>query len=292
MPRPIDPNRYYEGTRCNTCGTTRRYKKSGACVECTRVANASKRRRHNDPLNPSPIIAKETVSNAVSHYYSSVAARERSARLDALIRRDDPDENKPLCGGDLHRASLPVGYTSPNTEVTYRERMAVQYVENDALRDAIRDAWASLPDCITVPAVLDHNAAIRAAVAAINPTRLPLVTSAILIGLGARQVPKSYGVRWYVVRSAMPAICRRRGRPASKTRHSTSDMAVFTMSRACDRPPDPFRARHPVTAALSPPKRQAGRTGTARGTRVPSKGPTKPLHLSNRHRVARRGVNL
>jgi hypothetical protein len=210
MARPIDPNRYYEGTRCNTCGTTRRYKKSGACVECTRVANAGKRHRHTDPLNPSPLIAKETFSNAASHYYSSVAARERSARLDALIRRDDPDKAKPLCGGDLHRASLPVGYTSPNTEVTYRKRMEVQYVENDALRDAIRDAWASLPGCITVPAVLDHNAAIRAAVAAINPTRLPLVTSAILVELGAKPVHKTFGVRRYIVRGPLPSK-RKRG---------------------------------------------------------------------------------
>lgn len=209
--RPIDPSKHFQGDLCEVCGTTLRYKRGLRCVECTRRQNARKYKGDAAPLDPTkprPIVSRASVGVSLSHYASSVTARERSARLDMLIHGENPDEAKTICGGDLHRASLPVGFTPKPSG--YEQKIEAQHAENDVLRAAIRDVWSRLPNIVTIPDVM--AAVPPAVVEPINPTRWPITVSAILVELGATPVPKTMGMRRYVVRGAMPAPQRRRGK--------------------------------------------------------------------------------
>lgn len=234
MPRPIDPSKYFEGAECVVDHSTRRYKRGGRCVECVRRDNARKHGREAAPFDPTrpPTVSRERIGTSLAHYASSIIARERSARLDALICGADPDETKTICAGDIYRASLPVGL--PVKVSTYDQQVEARHAENDVLREAIKEAWLRLPNIITIPVLLDHDAAIRAAVSVINPTRRALAASAILVNLGATPVPKTMGIRHYVVRGAMPARRKRspNGRHVQRAgRRARSGLPTVTKDR-------------------------------------------------------------
>jgi hypothetical protein len=230
--RPIDPSKYFEGAECVVDHSTRRYKRGGRCVECVRRDNARKHGRQVTPFDPTrpPTVSREKISTSLARYASSITARERSARLDALIRGANPDETKTICAGDIYRASLPIGL--PVKVSTYDRQVEARHAENDALRDALRDVWPRLPDVVTIP---DVTAAVPPAVVEpINPTRWPITVSTILVELGAKPVPKSMGLRRYVVRGAVPARRKRspNGKPVQRAgRRTRSGLPTVTKER-------------------------------------------------------------
>jgi hypothetical protein len=219
MTRPTDPSRYVQGPLCNKCGTTTRYP-TGICVECTKRRNAAKyERRREKPekavktehgkagrpekiiitdwagRSSAPMTTANKISNALIGYSRSVGALERSKRLDAIVRsrsahldalilgkKSDEDE-APKCGGDLHRASLPVGYHRPT--LTYRDSDVQRAAERAPLVAAVEAIYDDLPDLVTAKDVAGR---LDPALLAAMKFRWFLAITARLKKLGAVQV--------------------------------------------------------------------------------------------------------
>jgi hypothetical protein len=203
MSRPFDVSKFTDGPPCPKCGGTV-YRRKTVCVECERRTNArryAKRtgREYVEPP-PRPIMSPERLATAVDNYRRSPSALQRSAHLDAVTRArfakltDDkpvPDV-APTTGGDVWRASLPVGApTSYNTGVGERDKAAkaVRDKQNAKLRAAIKRMLRSMPDLVTV---LDVIALLPTDVTEpINPSRLYKAVSTVLRDLGT--VPRDVG---------------------------------------------------------------------------------------------------
>jgi hypothetical protein len=219
MTRPTDPSRYVQGPLCNKCGTATRYP-TGICVECTKRRNATKyERRREKPekavktehgtagrpekiiitnwagRSSAPMTTANKISTALAGYSRSPGALERSKRLDAIVRSRSahldalilgkkPDEDEaPKCGGDFHRASLPVGYHRPT--LTYRDSDAQRAAERASLVAAVEAIYDDLPDLVTAQDVADK---LDPALLAAMKFRWFLAITARLKKLGAVQV--------------------------------------------------------------------------------------------------------
>jgi hypothetical protein len=87
--------------------------------------------------------------------HRSPNARERSAYLDSLIlgKKLDQETEPPLTAGDLHRASLPVGYKG--STIIQREGDAQRAAELIPLVEAVEAIYSDLPDLVTAKDVAD-----------------------------------------------------------------------------------------------------------------------------------------
>jgi hypothetical protein len=126
-------------------------------------------------------------------YLRSPNARERSARLDRLVRSrfakllgETPDRKPTLTGGDLHRASLPVGYKPPVGQTAGDQQRA-----DDAavFKDAMKQIFDGLPGAVTT---YDVAARLPAAVVKLMGRRLQIQIAKFLVGQGA--TPREIGI--------------------------------------------------------------------------------------------------
>ena len=167
MGRPVIGH-YIKGPRCPKCGDNRLHL-NGMCVTCTKKANAEKyqqRKRLDRPggrklgavsnFRSHQNMSIERISTMVAHDASSVSGVSRGRYLDDLLRTKfnlaDHDNDMPKCGGDLHRASLPVGdpYAHHSGQHGPSRDSAL-----DSLRDAINAIWDRLPDLVIMRDIRD-----------------------------------------------------------------------------------------------------------------------------------------
>jgi hypothetical protein len=168
MPKSPDPTNSHRAKKpCKRCGTFMRYN-YGPCVECVRQNNVikyAKRRGKQVPTFGSAVKPQRRTTSEIqlgfqiAAYHNSHTALERSARLDRLIRRpfklDGAEEPAPVVtGGDLYRATLPVGVQTRDTTGDYTKLQGDRHAENEALKAAIGTLLPTLPDLITCDDVL------------------------------------------------------------------------------------------------------------------------------------------
>jgi hypothetical protein len=205
MSRPADLSKYVEGDPCPKCAGTM-YRRKTVCVECERRANA---RRYAERTGidyveraPRPNISPTKLSSALEGYRRSPSARERSARLDALILGKKPDQEAPMTGGDVWRSTLPRGAPEkpPSLRSTaYDVQRPKRHAENAALTKAIRRIRASLPDIVRLDEI--RRLLPPDAVEPINASRLQFAIATALAELGIVPPGTSAGrTRLYVVR--------------------------------------------------------------------------------------------
>jgi hypothetical protein len=238
MARPIDPKKYIHGEPCRKCGTTLRYKgPQKRCVECERLRNARKRRHtasrraveaeRGDPPPFAPHgerLRREQQCRKLAYfqqaYAGTLGARARGAHLDSLIgKKPDAERPAPVCGGDLHRASLKVGAELVGAGVrgpklSQASADTASRAERERLHAALRAIWDSLPDTVTLGVV---TARLPEDVVGINPFRFRALLASALRECGAQTLPDDPNhVREYQVREAAKPAKPHRPRRASK----------------------------------------------------------------------------
>jgi len=138
----------------------------------------------------------------VGYYQRTPAALERGAYLDRLTLGKPLDQDDaPKCGGDLHRAALPVGAPTFNTGLKDRDAAGkdARAKQNANLRAAIKRALPSLPDIVNVADVL--AAVPEAVVASINPSRRFWAVGRALRNIGVQPHVHTGRTRMYVIRN-------------------------------------------------------------------------------------------
>jgi hypothetical protein len=207
MSRPADLSKYVEGDPCKKCGGTL-YRRKTVCVGCEAQATARRyAARSGKVYDPSvvakrPVVTQAKLSSAMEGYRRSPSARERSARLDALILRKSIDQEAPLTAGDVWRASLRVGVPEkpPSLRSTaYAAQRPKRHAENAALRKAVKRILSSLPDVVHVGDVL--AAVPEAVVVPINRSRRLWAIGTALRDLGIRPHKCAGRARLYVIRN-------------------------------------------------------------------------------------------
>lgn len=174
MARPSTAPKH-EGERCKICGTTLRYTRNLACVECTRVRNAAT----HPPRGETPMRVREYQKTLrLAHH----KAKDRSVpelssdRLLSALSRDAHDavirqskmylgipkhmkqaEAPPMTAGDVWRSMLTVGkperISVPNE---YKKRQPVRAGQYGELAKAVADLMSKLPDVIVPADVIEH----------------------------------------------------------------------------------------------------------------------------------------
>jgi hypothetical protein len=192
MSRPADLSKYVEGDPCPKCAGTM-YRRKTVCVECERRANARRyaERTGIDYVEPAPRpnISPTKLSSALEGYRRSPSARERSARLDALIlgkKLDQGDAAPMTTAGQLWRSMLPVGYKAPIGQgVNDQQRTA----DVAAFKDAMNQIYGNLPGIVRTQ---DVAARLPAVIVRLMGPRLLLQIAKYLVEQGA--TPREIGL--------------------------------------------------------------------------------------------------
>lgn len=223
MARPIIGN-YFEGKICKKCGTTIRYTRGGACVQCTQERNARKSIKQTTATESKPkypprvahlsakISSAEDLRRAADIYYTTQGAIVRSNYLNQKVRQrfakvlgeTEPSKPQPMTAGELHRASLPVGAQLWSDAPDYQgaEAVAERHAQDDAIADAIKRALPTLPDLVTLPDII--SALPSEVITPLSEGRLTMAFGIALkrLGIQGRETParKGGGKRMYIVR--------------------------------------------------------------------------------------------
>jgi len=168
MSRPINPNLYVEGKPCRKCGGTKRYASTRQCVTCMRAARAKAMAKREELYDDNaPGTGTTRIGRMLELEARSGEAIERRAALDKLTRyktsgafaRDQrklhpaAPEAKPVCFGDIYRASLPVGGAHLDAPTPSRD-FSGQDADALALNAAVAEIYASLPDIVQLTDVV------------------------------------------------------------------------------------------------------------------------------------------
>lgn len=185
MSRPCDPSKYTDGPSCPRCSGTL-YRRKTVCVECERRANARRyaERTGIDYVEPAPVkFSPAKLATELDGYRRSPSARERGARLDALVlgKPLDQGEAAPLTAGDVWRSMLPIG-VSAKPLPHYAAQAGERHAQNAALTKAIRRILPRLPDIASIDEI--RRLLPPDAVEPINASRLPWAIAAALAELG------------------------------------------------------------------------------------------------------------
>lgn len=175
MVRPIDESKYLIGGKpCkHHPHETKRYANTKQCVACVAEWNAASaaRRRGGPPkatrskygyvITPKNFLVRERpmkVADAVGAYRRTPAALERSAYLDRKVREhfgldSKSDSAKTVTGGDLYRATLPVGGQHLENVIREQQTVAARHIkEVEDVRAVLRDL--DLPDIVSVQEIM------------------------------------------------------------------------------------------------------------------------------------------
>jgi hypothetical protein len=202
-----------------------------------------------------PITVQTKLATALEGYRRSPGARERSARLDALIlsgKKPDADE-APKCGGDVWRSMLPRGI--PAREASDRTIMAQRANAAAPLVETVERLFDDLPDLVSA---LDVYNRLDPVLAETMKHRWPRVIAATLRRLGG--VPREAGqaklgtartiyvLRWHehystmkrsplldayeALKSPTPLRRPRRGRTAGSARRAVGRRAAAIVNAA------------------------------------------------------------
>lgn len=232
MARPVS-GKYRIGARCERCGDNRKHR-NGACVTCTKKANADKYQRNRGSVEIKmrehrghERLTLERIAELVTNDAHSVSASARSRYLDSITRKHfglavEDDEQRVTCFGDARRLEMQVG-PKLRPVSNYNEQQKTNHAQNDDVQAAIKLILHRLPDLVTIGEML---AALPPRVLEpINETRRPMAIAIALKALGVRPVrrttPVNGGQRIYVVRHP-----RRYG--------GMSAVAIFRAKKALD----------------------------------------------------------
>ena len=141
-----------------------------------------------DDVDEMPPTRQRTVSAIQADYFESATGREHRKRLDDLILKRTTEPPSPtLTGGDLHRASLPVGMRLtgakfPATTILYEKTRPQRDAEYKELAAIIVKMVPTLPDVVILADIVER---LDPALVETMDKRLPICLSRALRAGGA-----------------------------------------------------------------------------------------------------------